>query len=165
MDHWQITIMSHQYYYQSAMPGVLLRGAAISIFAITGLTLALWAQNSGLVVQVNPEAHLNPSTAQLSFAVTNPGETVVSAPVTITAWVRSLPNQQIQLTAQPVNLTGLNAAAPPVRFGPVQRRALHRIHRQRGRARRASRHGHGYPERYRDAGHARRHPYQRQLAR
>jgi hypothetical protein len=83
---------------------------------MTGFALAVWAQSSGgsaLVIRINPEAHLNPTSAQISFLVTNPGETVTSAPVTITAWVRSLPNQQIRLTAQPVNLTGPAGAIPP----------------------------------------------------
>lgn len=82
---------------------LVLAGAALLIGA------AVQAQNagsSGLVVQVNPEAHLSPSAATLGFQVTNPGDTVASQPVTVTAWVRSLPNQQIQLTARPVSLTG-----------------------------------------------------------
>jgi len=82
---------------------VVLTGAALLIGAAVH---AQSAGSSGLVVQVNPEAHLSPSAAALAFQVTNPGDTVASQPVTVTAWVRSLPNQQIQLTAQPVSLTG-----------------------------------------------------------
>jgi hypothetical protein len=83
---------------------------------MTGFALAVWAQSSGgsaLVIRINPEAHLNLSCAQLSFLVTNPGEIATSAPVTITAWVRALPNQQIRLTALPVNLAGPAGAIPP----------------------------------------------------
>jgi hypothetical protein len=97
------------------LQGVLFRWTGIAALAVTGCALAVRAQSSrgsALVVQVNPETHLNPSTTQLSFLVTNPGETVVSAPVTISAWVRALPNRQIRLTAQPVNLIGPAGAVP-----------------------------------------------------
>src|ERR1022692_4893876 len=82
---------------------------------MTGFALAVWAQSSGgsaLVIRINSEAHLSPSSTRLSFLVTNPGEIATSTPVTITAWVRALPNQQIRLTAQPVNLTGPAGAIP-----------------------------------------------------
>jgi len=88
----------------------------------------LWAQHSsgsGIAVQINHEAHLDPTTAQLSFRVMNSGEIAVSEPVTITAWVRSLPNQEILLTAELVTLNGPAGAAPPgaIRWSGVMEHA------------------------------------------
>jgi hypothetical protein len=77
--------------------------------------VAVWAQNrasSSLTVQVHPETHLDTPTASLSFTVNNPGQVATSQPVTITAWVRALPNQQIHLTAQPEALNGPAGAVP-----------------------------------------------------
>ena len=48
-------------------------------------------QASGLVIQVNPESHLDTPVASLSFQVNNPGEIAYSQPVTVTAWVRAHP--------------------------------------------------------------------------
>jgi hypothetical protein len=88
------------------VPRVLVRWVTI-VLAASGLALVLWAQSSGtLVIQVNPEAHLSPSMAVLSFQVTTPGETIASTPVTLTAWVRSLPGQEIRLSARAVSLAG-----------------------------------------------------------
>jgi len=64
------------------------------------------AQSTALVIQINPEAHLDPATIPLSFTVTTPGEVVANQPVTVTAWVRALPGRQIQLTSQIASLTG-----------------------------------------------------------
>jgi hypothetical protein len=89
------------------------RTAAIVTLAVTALILQ--AQNSanrGLVIQINPESHLDTPQASLSFQVNNPGEIVYSQPVTVTAWMRALPNRQIQLTAQPQSLAGPSDAAP-----------------------------------------------------
>lgn len=74
-------------------------------FLITGIPLAS-AQSTGLVIKVNPEAHLDISTIPLSFTVNEPGEVVMSQPVTVTAWVRALPGQQIELTAAVDGLDG-----------------------------------------------------------
>lgn len=87
-----------------------------AVIALTLTTLILHAQNSassGLLVQVNPESHLDTPLANLSFQIDNPGGIAYSQPVIITAWVRALPNQQIQLTAQPQSLTGPTGEAPP----------------------------------------------------
>lgn len=87
----------------------------VPFLAMLGLTLVLWAQQPGasaLVLRIEPEAHLSPSSAAFSFAVNEPGETVLSAPISITAWVRALPNQQIQLAAQGIRLTGPAGAVP-----------------------------------------------------
>jgi hypothetical protein len=91
------------------------RVLAAIIFAISMSALAVSAQSSGsspLTVQVNPETHLDTPTASLSFTVNNPGQVVTSQPVTITAWVRALPNRQIHLTAQPEALSGPTGAVP-----------------------------------------------------
>jgi hypothetical protein len=89
------------------------RAAAVIALAVS--TLVLQAQNSassGLVIQVNPESHLDTPLASIFFQVNNPGEIAYSQPFTITAWVRALPSQQIHLTAQPQALTGPSGASP-----------------------------------------------------
>ena len=85
--------------------------SAILLLLAAGAAIAS-AQNTGLVIQVNPEAHLNISSVPLVFTVSNPGETVVSQPVTITAWVRNLPGETIQLTAQVGTLDGPAGSKP-----------------------------------------------------
>jgi hypothetical protein len=83
-------------------------GLGLSLL-LFGAAAAAWGQKSaatGLVIQVNPEAHLSPSTANLTFRVTQAGEIVVSQPITVSAWVRSVPGQQIQLIARVKSLTG-----------------------------------------------------------
>jgi hypothetical protein len=93
---------------------VWIRAAAVIALAVATLTLpALNSASSALVIQVNPESHLDTPLASLFFQVNNPGEIVYSQPVTITAWVRALPNREIHLTAQPQSLTGPSGAAPP----------------------------------------------------
>ena len=80
-----------------------------SFICMLGLASLLAGQNngsSGLVLRVNPEAHLTPSSAQLAFHVARPGDTAISSPVTVNAWVRALPGQQILLTAHVRKLTG-----------------------------------------------------------
>jgi len=77
-----------------------------ALLMLMGALNALPAQSTGLVIQINPEAHLNPSSIPLTFTVTSPGEVVVTQPVTVTAWVRALPGQQILLTGQIESLTG-----------------------------------------------------------
>jgi len=97
------------------MTGVSLRLTALLAVAVGGYAIALPAQNqsgSALEVQVNPEAHLDTPVVPLSFQLDNPGDTVSNQPVTITAWVRSLPGQQIQLAAQVAALTGHSGAVP-----------------------------------------------------
>ena len=74
---------------------------------------ALGAGGSALVIQINPEARLTPSSIPLSFAVTNPGQLTLSQSVNITAWVRSLPGQQILVTAQPISVSGPSGPLPP----------------------------------------------------
>jgi len=99
------------------MTGVSLRLTALLAVAVGGYAIALPAQNqsgSALEVQVNPEAHLDTPVVPLSFQLDNPGDTVSNQPVTITAWVRSLPGQQIQLAAQVAALTGPSGAVPAV---------------------------------------------------
>jgi hypothetical protein len=80
----------------------------VSLLALTGSMVSSAAQNTGLMIQVNPEAHLDVTSVPFTFTVTNPGEVAVSQPVTVTAWVRNLPGQQIQLIAEAVTLAGAN---------------------------------------------------------
>jgi hypothetical protein len=68
--------------------------------------VSLTCGQTALVVRVNPEARLSPSSANLTFQVDQPGQAVVSQPVTVNAWVRAFPGQQIQLMARVVSLTG-----------------------------------------------------------
>ncbi len=101
------------------MQRVSSRAAAVIALAASILALALHAQNSagsGLVIQVNPESYLDTPVAGLSFQVNNPGETVYSRPVTITAWVRALAGQQIHVTLQPQMLNGPAGTAPSARL-------------------------------------------------
>jgi len=96
------------------LPGVSLRVAMAVVLAMNVSTLtvtAVAAAGTGLMVQINPEAHLDTPVASVSFNVVNPGQLAYSQPITVTSWVRALPNQQIQLTAQPVALAGPNGAA------------------------------------------------------
>jgi hypothetical protein len=89
------------------------RTAAVIVLMAT--TFALPAENSvssGLTIQVNPESYLDTPVASLSFQVASHGEIAYSQPVTITAWVRALPGQQIHLTAQVSSLSGPSGSAP-----------------------------------------------------
>ena len=82
-----------------------------------GFALALHGQRSGLVVQVNPEAYVSPSSIQLSFSVSNPGDVVSLPPVEITGWVRALPGQTIRLSALAGSLTGPAGPEPASAIG------------------------------------------------
>jgi hypothetical protein len=86
----------------------------LSVLLLGALALAS-GQNSagtGLVIQVNPEAHLSPATANLTFRVTQAGEVVAGQPLTVNAWVRSLPGQQIKLIAHVKSLMGPGGSVP-----------------------------------------------------
>lgn len=62
---------------------------------------------SSLMVEVRPEAHLDPSQIPLRFTVSADGTSEPgSQAANISAWVRALPGQQIHLTARIGNLTG-----------------------------------------------------------
>lgn len=61
---------------------------------------------STLMLQVQPEEHVSPSQVPFSIEVKADGSVVASVPVDITAWVRALPNRQIQLSARAGTLTG-----------------------------------------------------------
>ena len=78
----------------------------LALLLLTGAASILSAQNTGLTINVSPEAHLNVTSLPISFTVATPGEVAVSQPVTVSAWVRNLPGQQIQLMAQLDGLTG-----------------------------------------------------------
>jgi len=74
------------------------------------LCSAISAQRNGgttLVVQVRPEAHLDPSQVMLSFRVSADGTAdVTTQTAAIAAWVRALAGQQIHLRAIVANLAG-----------------------------------------------------------
>lgn len=94
---------------------VIRRRTVAVLISILGMAAAVCAQmsrGSALVVSVQPEAHLNISTATLTFQVTEPGETVSSQAISVTAWVRALPGQHIRLSAESVSLTGPAGAVP-----------------------------------------------------
>jgi len=96
----------------------MTRRRQVCLFSILGgLALALHGQSSGLVVQVNPEAYVSPSSIPLSFSVNNPGDVVSSQPVSITGWVRALPGQQIRLSALAASLTGPAGPEPASAIG------------------------------------------------
>jgi hypothetical protein len=64
-------------------------GLRLSVLLL-GAVAAAFGQDSagtGLVIRVNPEAHLSPSSANLTFLVTKAGEIVVGQPLTVNAWV------------------------------------------------------------------------------
>ena len=85
------------------------RGGFRLSMLLLGAVAAAFGQNSAgtsFVIHVNPEAHLSPSSANLTFQVTQAGETVTGSPLTVNAWVRSLPSRQIQLIAHVKSLTG-----------------------------------------------------------
>ena len=93
-----------------------IRRRAAGIAALAAITFILHAQNfaaSALVIRVDPEIHLDTPSASLSFQLNNPGETLYSQPVAVTAWVRALPGQQIHLTALLQSLKGPSGDAQP----------------------------------------------------
>jgi len=65
----------------------------------SGLAWAGSGGSSGLVIQVKPEAWVDPPDIHLTFQVNQPGEVVDSAPLTVTGWVRALPGQPIRILA------------------------------------------------------------------
>ncbi len=97
------------------MSGVRLRIVGC-VALVTGLlAVSVFAQGSGgtgLVIRVVPEAHLDTPVATVTFPVANPGQVVYSQPITFTAWVRSLPNQQIQVNAQAVKIQAPDGSTP-----------------------------------------------------
>ncbi len=80
-------------------------GFRLSVLLL-GAAVAANSAGTGLVIQVNPEAHLSPSSASLTFLVSQAGNIVAAQPLTVNAWVRALPGQQIQLLARVKSLTG-----------------------------------------------------------
>jgi hypothetical protein len=65
---------------------------------------------SALMLQVQPEARVSPSQVPFSIEVKADGSVTASVPVDITAWVRALPNRQIEVTARAGTLTGPGGA-------------------------------------------------------
>ncbi len=92
---------------------MLIGGRGLRLFVLLlGAVTAASSAGTGLVIQVNPEVHLSPSSANLTFRVTQAGEIVASQPLTVNAWVRALPGQQIRLTARVKSLTGPAGSVP-----------------------------------------------------
>jgi hypothetical protein len=91
--------------------GIGKGGFRLSVLLL-GAVAAANSAGTGLVVQVNPEAHLSPSSANLTFRVTQAGEIVAGQPFTVNAWVRALPGQEIRLIARVKSLTGPAGSVP-----------------------------------------------------
>ena len=81
------------------------------LLCLTATPKAFTQRNSStvLVVRIGPEASVDPSHITLSFRA--PDQLVQTA--TVTALVRSLPNQQIHIAAHLLSLTGPDGPVPP----------------------------------------------------
>ncbi len=94
------------------MPGKAGQVAALLLACVaTG-----GAQRSGtttLVLQVNPEALLDPQQLTLNFRVSADGASDVTSQTTsVAAWVRALPGQRIRVTARLASLNGPEGPVP-----------------------------------------------------
>lgn len=84
---------------------LLLAGIAIGSPQRTG--------TSSLVLQVGPEARIDPQTIPLNFRVSADGASdVTSQTANVTAMVRAMAGQQIRITAQLAGWNGPGGAAP-----------------------------------------------------
>ncbi|MGA2113329.1 MAG: hypothetical protein ABSH56_01100 [Bryobacteraceae bacterium] len=87
---------------------------AIDLLAFAIGTLA--AQSTGstsLLLQVGPEARLEPQQVALNFRVSVDGSSdLISQTVSVTAWVRALPGRRIRIAANLRSLTGPNGPVP-----------------------------------------------------
>jgi hypothetical protein len=76
---------------------MIVRISAIAFFVVAG---AVQNPTTTLVVQVAPEAHVNPPQTTLSFVVSPDGAgDITTKTVALSAWVRALRGQPIRLTA------------------------------------------------------------------
>jgi hypothetical protein len=95
--------------------------AAVAALLLACLVRPSGAQRSGtttLVLQVNQEARLDPRQVALNFRVSGDGASdVTSQTISVAAWVRALPGQQIRVTAQLVSLTGPDGPVPVTQVG------------------------------------------------
>jgi hypothetical protein len=95
-----------------------MRKLGIALCAILAAIAAGLAQQRSaqtrLAVRIEPEARVIPERISLRFQVSPDGLGGVTAQThTVAAWVRSLPSQQIRLTAALENLAGPAGAVPP----------------------------------------------------
>ena len=89
--------------------------AAILLLAFVVVLGGVQSGTTRLAVQVNPEARLDPRQITLNFRVSANGDTDVTSQVTnVLAWVRTLPVQQIRVTAQFVSFQGPGGPMPAV---------------------------------------------------
>ncbi|MGO9255351.1 MAG: hypothetical protein ACLQU1_03480 [Bryobacteraceae bacterium] len=88
---------------------------AVAVLLLACVISPAGAQLSGttsLVLQVNPEARLDPQQVAVNFRVSAGGASDVTRQTTsVAAWVRALPGQQIRVTARLVSLNGPDGAA------------------------------------------------------
>lgn len=91
-------------------------GLAVGGVWLLSLAAALFAQRSGttaLVVNIAPEAHLNPAQVALQFRISADGSSDIgSQSQEIAAWVRALPGRPIRLTASIAGFTGPSGTVP-----------------------------------------------------
>ena len=82
--------------------------ALVSLLAMPALYAAApLSASTSLVVQVEPEARIDPQQVALHVRVSAEGAVeVLTHPAAITAWVRTLPGQQIRVTARLSNFRG-----------------------------------------------------------
>lgn len=75
---------------------------------------AAWGQaaaGSALVLQIGPEARLEPARLTLRFQIAPDGSAPAGETVTVTAWIRTLPGQAVRLRARLGSLSGPGSAA------------------------------------------------------
>ena len=91
----------------------ILAGAVVALVWPLARVGAQRTATTSLVVQVAPEAHLNPSQVELQFVVSGDvAGDVTSQAAAIDAWVRVLPGQRIRLLAHIASLSGPSGAIP-----------------------------------------------------
>src|SRR5208283_2524346 len=87
--------------------------AILLLGCVIGTGAAQTSGTTSLVMQVNPEARLDPQQIAVNFRVSADGASGVTSQTTgVTAWVRALPGQQIRVTANLSSLSGPNGLVP-----------------------------------------------------
>jgi hypothetical protein len=95
-------------------------GAALLMAYLIGPGGAQRSGTTTLAVQVNPEARLDPQEVALNFRVSADGASDVTTQTTIVAaWVRTLPGQQIRVTASLNAFNGPDGPVPPTQLNWV----------------------------------------------
>jgi hypothetical protein len=98
-----------------------LKTTALAVLMLACLVSPGGAQHSGttaLVVQVNPEARLDPQQVALNFRVSADGASDATTQTTsVAASVRALPGQRIRVTARLVSLDGPDGPVPVTQVG------------------------------------------------